>query len=100
VKFRLLPFPRCQIGSGPGWTVTYLYPFSQRELGVSWAWDLSYWQNLVATLAFLAISVVTAVTLRRSFVESFAPASLDAVFCNLIGRWWVCLRSIGLGVRE
>jgi inner membrane protein len=76
------------VGSGPGWQIAYFYPFSSTEYGVGWAWDLASWQNLVATVTVLAVSVVTAVALKRSFVETWAPASVDAAFCGLVSRVW------------
>ncbi len=79
-------------GSGSGWTIHYLFPSRALEVGVDWAWELSSWQNLVATMIFLAWSLRAAVVRERSFVESWAPAAVDLAFCGLVRRAWRRLR--------
>jgi len=79
------------VGSGVGWTIVYLYPFSSWELGLTWGWELASWQNFVATLAFFAYSVRSAVVWRRSFVEACAPVVVDSAFCGLVSRTWARL---------
>ncbi len=81
------------VGSGVGWTVSYLYPLSGGVFGVTWGWELRSWQNLVATLLFFGLSLGTAVAKRRSFVESFMPGVVDGAFCDLVARTWARLRS-------
>ena len=48
-------------GSGPGWPIYYLWPFSQRTLVNPNAWEFNSWQNRVAALAFLIWTIAIAV---------------------------------------
>ncbi len=77
-------------GSGPGWPISYLWPFSSRELMWSGQWDLASWQNtvigLVATLSVLAC----ALPLGRTAVELFslkADAAVVATVRARLKRW-------------
>jgi hypothetical protein len=79
-------------GSGAGWTISYLYPFSTRELSVGWGWELASWQNVAATVVFITWSLRCAVTSNRSFVEAWMPAAVDATFCALVARTWARVR--------
>jgi len=76
------------LGSGVGWRIAYLYPFSSDDVGITWGWALASWQNVLATVAFIGWSLRMAVTARRSFVEAWMPASVDAAFCALVRRTW------------
>ncbi|MDB5324985.1 MAG: hypothetical protein JWM57_554, partial [Phycisphaerales bacterium] len=63
-------------GSGQGWPIVYLWPFSDFRF-VNWqAWELSSWQNTVAAGALLAITVAIAIVRKRTPLELLMP-SLD-----------------------
>ena len=63
-------------GSGPGWPITYWWPFSDFRL-VNWrGWELSSWQNTLAAAVLLGMTVLIAVTRRRTPLERLMP-SLD-----------------------
>ena len=64
-------------GSGPGWPIVYLWPFSDFRL-VNWqAWELASWQNTLTAAVLLAITVAIAIVKRRTPLEVLMP-SLDA----------------------
>jgi inner membrane protein len=65
------------VGSGPGWPIAYLYPFSDFRF-VNWqSWELSSWQNQVSALVLLLITIAIAWRARRTPLEVLMP-SLDA----------------------
>lgn len=74
------------LGSGPGWPLDYLWPFSRVETYWSGQWDLASWQNtvigLVTTLAVLAC----AVPLGRTIVELFS-VKYDAEVVKVVHKW-------------
>lgn len=60
------------VGSGPGWPLTYLWPFSSRELMWDGQWNLASWQNSVIGL-FVTLGVLyCAVPFGRTVVELFS----------------------------
>lgn len=69
-------------GSGPGWPIVYLYPFSEFKI-INWdGWDLSSWQNSLTAGVLLAITIVIGAVAKRTPLEVLMP-SLDA---KLTGR--------------
>lgn len=73
-------------GSGPGWPLYYLWPFSRVETFWSGQWNLASWQNsvigLITTLAVLAC----AVPFRRTIVELFS-LKFDAEVVKVVRKW-------------
>ncbi len=59
-------------GSGPGWPIVYLWPFSETAWLPSWQWDLASWQNAVFGLAVTLSCVGAAAVLGRTPVELFS----------------------------
>jgi hypothetical protein len=61
------------VGSaGPGgfvWTLSYLYPFSERALAWDGQWELNAWPNLVITALLLVAAGAAAVRRGRSPLE-------------------------------
>jgi hypothetical protein len=72
-------------GSGPGWPIYYLWPFSTWEL-VNWeAWNLSSWQNLL-TFGILLAWTIGIISLKwRTPLEAVMP-SLDRQIVQLLPR--------------
>ena len=75
------------LGSGPGWPIHYLWPFSLEEWGWSGQLDLASWQNTLigmsATLAVLACALPfgrTAVELFSLKVDAQVVATLRKRF--------------------
>lgn len=64
-------------GSGPGWPITYLYPFSHVETMWSGQWNLASWQNTLIGLAATLGVLACALPLGRTAVELFS-VTLDA----------------------
>jgi hypothetical protein len=66
-------------GSGPGWHICYWWPF-RREHGSCWmnpnAWPFDGWQNQVAGLAMIGVTVLIGAIARRTPLELLMP-SLD-----------------------
>ncbi|MCW2957045.1 MAG: hypothetical protein JWO69_1914 [Thermoleophilia bacterium] len=60
-------------GSGPGWAIHYLWPIDARGWRTIDAWPLNGWQNRVAFLALLAVTVLIARRKRRTPLELLAP---------------------------
>jgi ABC-type cobalamin transport system permease subunit len=56
-------------GSGPGWPITYLYPFDVRDLYWDGQWNLASWQNSVIGLAATLLVLWCAVPLGRTLLE-------------------------------
>jgi len=74
-------------GSGPGWPISYWYPFSDTEWLWDGQWNLASWQNtligLVATLTVLGCAIPlgrTAVELFSTKVDAKVVAALRARF--------------------
>ena len=66
-------------GSGPGWPIVYLWPFSSFKF-VNWqSWELSSWQNTLAAGVLLAITIGIAAMRKLTPLEVLMP-SLDAKF--------------------
>lgn len=60
-------------GSGPGWGIAYLWPFSSDQWLSAHAWELASWQNFVAGLALLGWTLWIAIQQRRTPLEFVAP---------------------------
>ncbi len=61
-------------GSGPGWGIFYLWPFSNWMFdNTHLSWDFYSWQNLSIAGALLAWTVVIAIRLRRTPLEAIMP---------------------------
>ena len=75
------------LGSGPGWPIHYLWPFSPEEWGWRGQWDLASWQNTLigmgATLAVLAC----ALPFGRTAVELFSLNADAKVVATLRKRF-------------
>jgi hypothetical protein len=61
-------------GSGPGWNIYYLYPFSRRSIYNQHAWDFYSWQNLSAAGVLFLITVLIAIRRGRTPLETIMPA--------------------------
>ncbi|HEX8322611.1 MAG TPA: metal-dependent hydrolase [Tepidisphaeraceae bacterium] len=69
-------------GSGPGWPIVYLWPFSNFRF-MNWqAWELSSWQNTLTAGVLLAITAAVAWWRKRTPLEVLMP-SLDQ---KLVGQ--------------
>jgi hypothetical protein len=66
-------------GSGPGWPLYYLWPFSWNEQFWSGQWDLARWQNGLIAVAGSILCLATALPLRRTIVEIFSRRADAAV---------------------
>lgn len=75
------------LGSGVGWPIFYLWPWSDAALSWAGGWELASWQNtvigLLATLAVLAC----ALTAGRTVVELFSVRADRAVVAALRQRF-------------
>jgi LexA-binding, inner membrane-associated putative hydrolase len=60
-------------GSGPGWNIYYLFPFSRRSLYNPHAWDFYSWQNLTAAGILFVWTIVIAVRDGRTPLEAPMP---------------------------
>ena len=56
-------------GSGPGWPITYLAPFSSTETMWSGQWNLASWQNTLIGLAATLVVLACALPFGRTLVE-------------------------------
>ena len=74
-------------GSGPGWPLTYLWPFSRQELEWSGQWDLASWQNSCIGLAVTLLVLSCAVWVRRTAVELFWVKADQAVVAAIRARF-------------
>lgn len=74
-------------GSGPGWPLTYLWPFTREELSWSGQWDLASWQNSVIGLGATLLVLACAVWFGRTAVELFSLRADRAVVTALRRRF-------------
>lgn len=63
-------------GSGPGWGIFYLWPFSRLEIINPNAWDFFSWQNICAAGTFLLWTIAIIFKSKRTPLEVIMP-SLD-----------------------
>ncbi len=73
------------LGSGPGWPLYYLWPFSRVETYWSGQWDLASWQNSVIGLLVTLAVLWCAVPFGRTIVELFS-VKFDAEVVKTIRR--------------
>ena len=60
-------------GSGPGWPLYYLWPFSSYTIVNRTAWEFYSWQNISAAGVLLILTIYIAVKLGRTPLESIMP---------------------------
>ncbi len=76
----------CDIaGSGVGWSITYLWPWSRTEWLWSGAWQLNAWPNLVIGILAVLACFGAALPLGQTIVE-IVSARWDAAVVNTIRR--------------
>jgi hypothetical protein len=73
-------------GSGPGWGIFYLWPFSNWMFdNTHLSWDFYSWQNITIAAAFLAWTIAIAIRKRRTPLEYLMP-DLDRQLVELFRR--------------
>ena len=72
-------------GSGPGWEIYYLWPFSRWYVENTWAWPFYSWQNISVGFAFLGWVIWIAVRKGRTPLEVLMP-SLDRQLVEWLRR--------------
>lgn len=75
------------VGSGPGWPLWYLWPFSDVEWLPSWQWDLASWQNSVIGLAITLACLSCALWVSRTPVELFSRRADAQVVATVRARF-------------
>jgi len=60
-------------GSGPGWAIYYLWPFSNFRWRNPDSWEYASWQNAVVFGGLLMWTIGIAIARRRTPVEFIAP---------------------------
>jgi len=60
-------------GSGHGWTITYLWPFSRQAFENPCAWSWSSWQNTAAGIVFALWAIGLIFHPKRTFLEYVMP---------------------------
>jgi hypothetical protein len=73
------------LGSGIGWKIHYLWPFSGWGLKNSSAWDFYSWQNISAAMGLFLWVILIAFYQRRTPLEAIMP-SLDRQLVNSLRR--------------
>ena len=74
-------------GSGPGWPITYLAPFSRVETMWSGQWNLASWQNSIIGLAATLAVLSCALPFGRTLVELFSAKADLKVVATLRARF-------------
>ena len=72
-------------GSGPKWTVAYLWPLSSWTLGTRHAWEFYSWQNISFAALLVAWTVWIVFRRKRTPLEALMP-SLDRKLVALTQR--------------
>ena len=73
-------------GSGPKWTIMYLWPLSKWEAEYRHAWKLYSWQNLTTFFALLIWTLIIVVVKKRTPLEYPMP-KLDKQLVDLAKKW-------------
>src|SRR4051812_6397931 len=60
-------------GSGPGWGIAYLFPFSRHAYKTGLAWEFFSWQNITMASVLLVWVIVIAIRQGRTPVELITP---------------------------
>jgi hypothetical protein len=71
-------------GSGPGWGIAYLWPFSQWQWRNADAWGFQSWQNISAAGALIIWTVLVANRRGRTPLEAVMPR-LDLELARRLG---------------
>jgi len=71
---------------GYQWPIQYLYPFSSKEWVWRGQWPLASWQNVVVTVALLALAWYVARMKRITPVEVFSRRADAAVVATFAGK--------------
>jgi len=74
------------LGSGPGWPLYYLWPFSRAETYWSGQWDLASWQNTLIGLVTTLLVLACAKPFGRTIVELFS-VKYDADVVKVVRKW-------------
>lgn len=70
-------------GSGPGWGIYYLWPFSNWMFdNTPMSWNFYSWQNISFEAAFLIWTILIAIKKRRTPLELLMP-NLDRQLVGL-----------------
>lgn len=81
------------LGSGPGWPVMYLWPFSDAEWYFPFQWDLRSWQNLVITVVATSFCLLVAAKKGRTPLE-FISLRVDGRVAEAIRLRYERMRGI------
>jgi len=75
-------------GSGPGWPIAYLWPFSEQKWNNSrWSWAFYSWQNITTATMLVAWTVLIAIRKQRTPLEAIMP-NLDRQLVQVLsGKW-------------
>ena len=73
-------------GSGPGWGIPYLWPFSPRQWINPNAWPFYSWQNISAAIATIALTLWIARRQGRTPLEAVMPRLDGQLVAMLRGR--------------
>ena len=74
-------------GSGPGWPIHYVWPFSMHETMWSGQWNLASWQNSLIGLAATLTCLACALWRGRTPVELFSLKGDAKVVATLKARF-------------
>ncbi|MGV3619711.1 MAG: metal-dependent hydrolase [Archangium sp.] len=75
------------LGSGPGWPLYYLWPFSRAETYWPGQWDLASWQNTLIGFAATMAVLACAMPFGRTMVELFSTKADAKVVATLRKRF-------------
>ena len=74
-------------GSGPGWPLSYYWPFANTEWFWHGQWNLASWQNSVIGVLVSVACLAVAFWKRRTFVEVFSLRADAALVAALRQRF-------------
>jgi LexA-binding, inner membrane-associated putative hydrolase len=89
------------LGSGVDkepWSITYLWPWSDKEIYVTFGWDLSSPQNGLIWLAAVALTVWIGIKQGHTFAETFMTAHADAKIVEVLRKVFVKPKAGATGV--
>jgi len=71
---------------GEPWSITYLWPFSRREIMSPYSWDLASPANAFVWLAAVVATMWIGIVRGRTFAEAFLPARADAAIVAVLRK--------------
>jgi inner membrane protein len=85
------------LGSGVGWPMQYLWPFSETFYATPYGWELDSWQNWAVAITAVVLCGHIAVRRGYSCAETFLPKAADYAIVAALRQRFGNTRTASLG---